>query len=1325
MRERVPHDYPGVLKKALVSFAYQRALWRSVACLLRGLLLAGGILVAVCAFDRFVDVSGVWRLPATLAFAVILAGTLALILFYFVRSENYDEVARTLDESGSDRRGSLRSILDFTRRGIHRHFLAEISQAQAVSLWQDRQAGQFISRKHLLKPAAGLVVLALLIASAFQVESIRAELLLKRFLAPLGNHMRPTATWIEVDAAPELNVNGSDPVTIRARVKGRPVAEPTLLARLNKAGGGKTIQKLQPEPDGRFELTLKDVRESFDYTVTLGKARTAVYRVQVTPRPTIAHVTVEYDYPKYTGLKKKTETLSGRTITALEGTKIKLDVTCNVPLQKASAVMGEGSSSFVISPKDQQTAFLRLFVSRNDRLDVQLEGRNGLASLEEAPFNIRVLVDSPPAVIITSKLDERAYYENEVVEIGYRAQDDIGLTEIGLQAGRNEQPADLAEYGTRQTQGTIKIPVSTLAPGGESTVKLKVVARDGKGQAGASRELTLRVAVNSYDRQLRRARNAITGQTAFNNEDILGLPQLRRHEERLQSLRGFSGTAAILREMLGDQEKPGAAHERQTGALRYTAHLLASGFDHITVGLGRAYIWLTAAYMQPRLKDLVAMAVCDSEVSLPPDLLAPALAKALSEPNAKAALAPLEVVAAGATQVQAQVVAQLQLANQIVQTELAGYLAEGLVVSLARASADSLADPEFVASEQARLKELVGVLEQGVGTNLLDTLQAALTNKETAAGLSQALPLLRDLSTQLVVQAASLAETNAAPVPFSNWHIAPGAGGDRKRIDILGLKLIAMTRQERADSVVLLRDTLTWLGLYTGSGAPAVGASPAQEQGWRLYAVLSQARGDAEALRVGVMAGFMAPGDPEFEFYWLRLRESVLAMRKLAKSPDLLADAKARLLPLVESLKPALHWTPQEGDPVRLAVILRTWETEFNSRIPGARPAAQDWLKRADQAVVNALPLLQAGIGVLRQDVKGVIGSDSYIGSVMPMYARLQALQATSTAIANAAEWARLHQVGGKDLERIVLAQILLTRASNHFMELILKDMDIMPIKANVQGMTGKRRQYEALDRFLSEAELAIKGTDDATRTRILHDNLIGPAWDQEIGFIGSAVRLAGALANLKESLSAIAADRVSSAALWGEVWCRSRQVLDEIEAGHAPSALALAQQVRKTLELLPSLPRDVQTLPEILAAVEQAPAERQPGSRSTRDLAGVLAEMRALTKPASQGGRNVFPRDVLAVSRARVASAFQPAASQAALEWTLSEMENNRRLRTIQQPRLSFGGMGALSEDEFANLKLPRHLYLELKRAREQAMPELFKDRCYRYLNGILEAAR
>ena len=222
-----------------------------------------------------------------------------------------------------------------------------------------------------------------------------------------------------------------------------------------------------------------------------------------------------------------------------------------------------------------------------------------------------------------------------------------------------------------------------------------------------------------------------------------------------------------------------------------------------------------------------------------------------------------------------------------------------------------------------------------------------------------------------------------------------------------------------------------------------------------------------------------------------------------------------------------------------------------------------------------------------------------------------------------------------------------------------------------------------------------------------------------------SAIRLTDPVTNVTETLSFIAADRTSAAALWGELWCQSRAVLDEIEAGHGPVAQGMAQKVQAVVEPLKSIPKEVQALPEILAFLRQDKAELQPGSRSARDLASLLAELKPLTRPVMQGTRNVFPREALAVSRARVALALQQAGAQAALAWTVSELEQNRRLRTIQQPRLSFGGVGALSDDEFANLKLPKYLYLELKRAREQAMPSLFKDRCYRYLNGIMEAAR
>ena len=51
-------------------------------------------------------------------------------------------------------------------------------------------------------------------------------------------------------------------------------------------------------------------------------------------------------------------------------------------------------------------------------------------------------------------------------------------------------------------------------------------------------------------------------------------------------------------------------------------------------------------------------------------------------------------------------------------------------------------------------------------------------------------------------------------------------------------------------------------------------------------------------------------------------------------------------------------------------------------------------------------------------------------------------------------------------------------------------------------------------------------------------------------------------------------------------------------------------------------------------------------------------------------------------------------------------------------------GGL-ALVSDDLGQLKLPVHLYQELKRSREKPMPPLFRDQCYEYLNTILEQAR
>ena len=155
---------------------------------------------------------------------------------------------------------------------------------------------------------------------------------------------------------------------------------------------------------------------------------------------------------------------------------------------------------------------------------------------------------------------------------------------------------------------------------------------------------------------------------------------------------------------------------------------------------------------------------------------------------------------------------------------------------------------------------------------------------------------------------------------------------------------------------------------------------------------------------------------------------------------------------------------------------------------------------------------------------------------------------------------------------------------------------------------------------------------------------------------------------------------------------------------------------------MLAPLPKELASLPD---AVAQLAAGGDDAAQAAADLEGLLPALRALAKPPP-----VFPeqeldqRLALALNRARVALAFGGAA-RAPLHWAAAEMEWRRRRARVAERRVGVGGLAVASGDEFADLKLPRHLYLELKRAREQAMPEMFRERCYRYLNTVLEKAR
>src|SRR5439155_11703173 len=84
----------------------------------------------------------------------------------------------------------------------------------------------------------------------------------------------------------------------------------------------------------RFGRTIENIQVSFTYVIYLNDAVSESYRVTAIPRPTVASIECEQQYPAYTHIKPAKRSLGDLSL--LAGSTLKLSVTATKPLKTAS-----------------------------------------------------------------------------------------------------------------------------------------------------------------------------------------------------------------------------------------------------------------------------------------------------------------------------------------------------------------------------------------------------------------------------------------------------------------------------------------------------------------------------------------------------------------------------------------------------------------------------------------------------------------------------------------------------------------------------------------------------------------------------------------------------------------------------------------------------------------------------------------------------------------------------------------------------------------------------------------------------------------------------
>lgn len=448
--------------------------WTLGATVAAVLLLTGWAATSLLATDGM-------PLAITLAFVSVAASVGCVRALWPLRRTPSDlQLARFIEERSGGLDDVVATAVAYGERGDASPRMRELLAADAVTALSGIGPDTLVSRESIRGAAVRAVAATAALAAA-------ATLL----LPGLSRAGRVTSAYlfpgrIEIEVTPgSAKLKAGDPLTIAVRLPG---SDGALVPTLTLGAGDKAQPvPLERDDQDRFVATLKDIKTSFAYSVTAGRARSPEYTITVVRPPRVERIDLQFDYPKGLGLQSRTEEDSG-DIYGPAGTTVRLKVTTDKPIAKAHLALADGTHI----PLDGQSQLLNgaLTIEDDGSYRVALVDADGLENDGDTEYFIRTLLDRPPDVRILRPGGDKQVTPLEEVVVEARADDDFGIASFELvfqSAGGQEKTVALPTVrGELTATGSRMLFLEDLGVGPGDFVTYYARAWDvGRGRRGS------------------------------------------------------------------------------------------------------------------------------------------------------------------------------------------------------------------------------------------------------------------------------------------------------------------------------------------------------------------------------------------------------------------------------------------------------------------------------------------------------------------------------------------------------------------------------------------------------------------------------------------------------------------------------------------------------------------------------------------------------------------------------------------------------------------------------------------------------------------------
>ncbi len=300
--------------------------------------------------------------------------------------------------------------------------------------------------------ALAALLLAGIAAAAFTLTPRAGLNALQRWLMPLSNTERYTFTRLE------------NPPFYRAVAFGEAFEITLTLSKNSEERPAKAAGRYGLQPgletqleNGNYHFTFPGQQDPGTIIFRVGDLRHEL-RVEPVPRPGMESVAAVVIPPAYLGIPEKTVDLNAGVVSAVEGSKIRIDLTTNRPL--ATASFGPTRSQTIEEPKADAPPYVPSLgvleisglVARTPLMEIGVipfeipfEWTDHLGLAGESGFRVRVdaLKDAPPTCYLQGIDRQKVMLPEETVDFEVLAEDDFGVKQTGIEwSGQFTRPTD-------------------------------------------------------------------------------------------------------------------------------------------------------------------------------------------------------------------------------------------------------------------------------------------------------------------------------------------------------------------------------------------------------------------------------------------------------------------------------------------------------------------------------------------------------------------------------------------------------------------------------------------------------------------------------------------------------------------------------------------------------------------------------------------------------------------------------------------------------------------------------------------------------------------